>query len=418
MVANRPPARYDRTPRVGRAPSDRFRDDARVAITDVEQRTERGRDLLAVGGLLAPAAVYLAVRVTGLLVLAAMAAHDGTSLGERLASWDGDWLLSIARYGYAGVPDDHLDAFGNHTPVTPYGFFPGYPLLVSAIGVLTGGNLLLAGLAVSLVAGLVAAYGLTALGTVVPGGSRRAGLILVALFAAMPMAVVLSMTYTEALFCALAVWALVGVLREQWLLAGLCAAGAGLVRPTGNAVAAAVVLAAIVAIVTHRGTWRTWVGGLLGGAGIVGYLAYVGVQAGRWDAWFRIQREGWGWYFDGGGGTAEYVAAVLGDGERLFDVAIVVALVVSIALFVVAVATRMPWPLLVYAFVVLVTVWGTEGLMNAKLRLLVPAFVLLVPVAVGLAGRRTSTAVSVLVGLALASAWYGGYALTIWPYAI
>jgi hypothetical protein len=25
---------------------------------------------------------------------------------------------------------------------------------------------------------------------------------------------------------------------------------------------------------------------------------------------------------------------------------------------------------------------------------------------------------AVLVGVALASAWYGGYALTIWPYAI
>jgi hypothetical protein len=389
-----------------------------VASTGVEQRSERGRDLLAAAGLFAPAAVYLAVRATGVLVLAAMAAHDGTTLGERLASWDGDWLLSIARYGYAGVPDDHLDAFGNHTPITPYGFFPGYPLVVAAIGPFTGGDLVLAGLVVSLVAGLVTAYGLTALGALVPGGSRRAGLILVALFAAMPMAVVLSMTYTEALFCAFAVWALVDVLRGKWLLAGLCAAGAGLVRPTGNAVAAAVVLAAAVAIVQRRGTWRTWVGGLLGGAGIVGYLAYVGVQAGRWDGWFRIQRDGWGWYFDGGGGTAEYVAAVLGDGERVFDIAVVVALVGSIALFVVAVATRVPWPLLAYAFVVLVTVWGTEGLMNAKLRLLVPAFVLLVPVAVGLAGRRTSTAVSVLVAAALASAWFGGYALTIWSYAI
>ncbi len=372
----------------------------------------------AVAVLLAPAAVYLAVRAVGVLVLAVMAAHDGSTLVERLTSWDGDWLMAIAEHGYAGVPADHLDAFGNHTAITPLGFFPGYPAAMAAVAVLTGGNLVVAGLLVSLVAGLAAAYGLTALGALVPGGSRRAGLVLVALFAAMPMAVVLSMTYTEALFCALAVWALVGVLREQWLLAGLCALGAGLVRPTGNAVAAAVVLAAVAAIVARRGGWRPWVGGLLGGAGILGYLGYVAVQAGRLDGWFRIQREGWGWYFDGGGATAEYAAAVLADGEKLYDIAIVVALVVSIALFVIGIATRMPWPLLVYAFVVLVTVWGTEGLMNAKLRLLVPAFVLLVPVAVGLAQRRTATVVSVLTGLALASAWYGGYALTIWQYAI
>lgn len=388
------------------------RDDARVASIGVELRARSGVAVLA------PAAIYLAVRAVGFVVLALMAAHDGTTLVERLTSWDGDWLMSIAEHGWAGVPDDHLDAYGNHTPVTPLGFFPGYPAVVAAVGLLTGGNLVLAGLLVSLVAGTVAAYGLVALAACVPGGSPRAGLVLVALFASMPMAVVLSMTYTEALFCALAVWALVGVLREQWLLAGLCSAGAGLVRPTGNAVAAAVVLAAIAAIVARRGGWRPWVGGLLGGAGIVGYLGYVAVQTGRLDGWFRIQREGWGWYFDGGRATAEYAAAVLGDGEKLYDIAILVALVASIALLVVAVATRLPWPLLVYAVVVLVTVWGTEGLMNAKLRLLVPAFVLLVPVAVGLAKRSTATVVSVLTALALASAWYGGYALTIWQYAI
>ena len=56
----------------------------------------------------------------------------------------------------------------------------------------------------------MAAYGLVRLAELMPGGSRRAGLLLVALFAAAPMGVVLSMAYTEALFCALAVWALVG----------------------------------------------------------------------------------------------------------------------------------------------------------------------------------------------------------------
>ena len=46
-------------------------------------------------------------------------------------------------------------------------------------------------------------------GELVPGGSRRTGLLLTALFAATPMSVVLSMAYTEALFCALVAWALV-----------------------------------------------------------------------------------------------------------------------------------------------------------------------------------------------------------------
>lgn len=367
---------------------------------------------------LAPAAVHLVVRAVGVAVLAIMAARDDTSVTTALRAWDGSWLLTIARSGYAGVPVDMLDAYGHHTAFTALGFFPGYPAVVAAVGTLTGGNLVAAGLLVSLVSGVVGAYGLTALGELVPGGSNRAGLVLVALFAAAPMGVVLSMTYTEALFCALAAWALVGVLRGQWLLAGLCAAGAGLVRPTASSLVAAVGLAALAAVINRRDGWRPWIGGLLATTGLLGYLGWVATRTGELTGWFRIQREGWGWNLDGGGATARYAANVLAGGDQVFDLATLVAIVATIALFVIAVHMRLPWPLLVYATLVLVTVWGTEGLMNSKLRLLLPAFVLLVPVAIGLAKRRPSTAVAVMVAVTFASAWFGGYALTIWHYGI
>ena len=94
------------------------------------------------------------------------------------------------------------------------------------------------------------------------------------------------------------------------------------------------------------------------------------------------------------------------------------ALVASLTLLVVAVRMRLPWPLLVYAAAVLATVWLSDGQIHSRVRLLVPAFPLLLPVAVGLARRRTSTAVAVVVAAALASAWFGGYTLTIWRYAI
>jgi hypothetical protein len=87
-------------------------------------------------------------------------------------------------------------------------------------------------------------------------------------------------------------------------------------------------------------------------------------------------------------------------------------------LLTVSIGMRLPWPLLVYGALVLVIVWGSEGLAHAKLRLLLPAFTLLLPVAIGLARRRTGTAVAVVLAAALASAWYGGYALTIWRYGI
>lgn len=365
---------------------------------------------------LAPAGVYLAVRLVGVAVLAVMTVGEGADLIDELTSWDGHWLLAIARSGYDGVPSSFVDAFGARTSDTALGFFPGYPAAVAALGALLGP--IAAGLTVSAGSGVVAAYGLTRLAQLVPGGSRRAGLLLTALFAATPLALALSMTYTEALFCALAVWSLVGVLRGQWLLAGALAAVAGLVRPTASSLVAAVALAALAAVISRRDGWRPWVGGLLSTTGLVGYLGWVAVRTGDPGGWARIQREGWGWYLDGGFATARYATRILGSGERAFDLVTVLALVASLVLLVVAVRMRLPWPLLVYGALVLVTVWGTEGLMNAKLRLLVPAFVLLVPVAIGLSPRRVGTAVAVVAAAALASGWFGGYALTIWPYAI
>ena len=105
-------------------------------------------------------------------------------------------------------------------------------------------------------------------------------------------------------------------------------------------------------------------------------------------------------------------------GHELYDVAVLLALVASVVLLGVAIRMRLPWPLLVYTAAVLVTVWASDGQIHSRIRLLVPAFPLLVPVAVGLARRRTGTAAAVLAAATVASAWFGGYSLTIWRYAI
>ena len=396
-------------------PHDDEPDDAPAPPAPRRRTVTRGSVLAA----LAPAVVHLAVRAVGVVVLALMAAERGTSLTGEVRSWDGLWLLSIAQNGYGGVPASLVDAFGRHTADTPYAFFPGYPAAIAAVGPVTGGNLLAAALLVTTVAGVVAAYGLTRLGELVPGGSRRTGLLLVALFAAAPMGVVLSMAYTEALFCALAVWALVGVLRRQWLLAGLCSAAAGLVRPTGSALALAVGLAALVAVVTRRDGVRPWFAVVLAASGLLGYLGYVGWRTGTPLGWFDIQRTGWGSQFDAGVSLARFVGRTLSGGHELYDLAVLLTLIGSVVLLAVAVRMRLPWPLLVYAAVVLITVWCSDGQIHSRVRLIMPAFpLLLLPVALGLTRRRTGTAVAVVVAVVLASAWFGGYTLTIWRYAI
>jgi len=163
---------------------------------------------------------------------------------------------------------------------------------------------------------------------------------------------------------------------------------------------------------------RPWFAGLLAASGLLGYLGYVGWRTGTPTGWFDIQRTGWGSQFDGGASLVRFVARALKSGHEAYDLAVLLTLVGSIVLLAVAVRMRLPWPVLVYAAAVLITVWCSDGQIHSRVRLLMPAFPLLLPVALGLARRRAGTAVAVVVAAALASAWFGGYTLTIWRYAI
>jgi hypothetical protein len=366
---------------------------------------------------LAPCLLYLGIREAGLLVLAWMAARDGTSVTSALTSWDGEWYRGIAAGGYGGVPAGLTDSFGRRTADTPLAFFPGYPSVVRWVSYLPGVDVVAAALTVSIACGIVCAYALARLGQRV-GGTPRVGLILVALFAAAPMGIVLSMAYSEAMFCALAAWALVGVLERRWLLAGACALGAGLVRPTAAALVVTVIAAAVVAIVRRRDGYRPWLGALLAPLGLLGYLGFVAERTGRLTGWFDLQRQGWDSAFDGGVATVKFGLDVLASGRSVLEVATVALLLMAIALVVICVRQRLAWPLVVYGALVLAMDLGSNGLMNSKARMLLPAFTLLIPAAVALARRRPGTVLAVVGGIAVASAWFGAYALTGWPYAI
>jgi hypothetical protein len=396
---------------------------AEVADTSAEPAVSQDRTwtVRRVGGLLAPALIFLGLRELGLLVLTWMASRNYHSVSESLRSWDGQWFLAIADGGYTGVPDGLVDAFGQRSAETPLAFFPGYPTLVRWFAAIDGSGgigLVTSALTVTIVSGVVCSYGLARLGSTINGGSRRVGLILVALFAAAPMSVVLSMAYSEAMFCGLAVWSLVGLLERRWVLAGVCCSLAGLVRSTGAALVLAVCVAAAFAIFARRDGWRPWVGGLIAPVGLAAYLVWVGVQTGEWNGWFALQERGWGTGFDGGAATLRFSLDALADARSVLEVATVALLVVALVLLVIMIVHRTEWPLIVYAATVLAMDLTSNGLMNSKARLMLPAFTLLIPVAIGLARRRMSTFVVTLSALAVASSWFGAYALTSWGYAI
>ncbi|HEY4021441.1 MAG TPA: mannosyltransferase family protein, partial [Pseudonocardiaceae bacterium] len=320
---------------------------------------------------LLPAALYLAVREVGLLALDWAAGRNHVDTMNALTSWDGEWFLAVARYGYANVPMGLTDAFGQRDAFTPLAFFPGYPTALRWVADLPGVSLTSAALVLSAASGVACAYALMRMADALPWITRprEVGFILVVLFAASPMAIVLSMAYSEALFCALVAWSLVGLMERRWVLAGSAAALAGLVRPTAGALVLTVVIAAVIAIVRRQDSWRPWVGGTLAPAGLIAYLSFVADRTGDLGGWFAVQAKGWNSQFDGGIATVRFGLAVLATGRSVLEVTTIAVLVTAIALVLVAIRLRIGWPLIVYGALVLAMDVGSNGLMNSKARL-------------------------------------------------
>jgi hypothetical protein len=98
----------------------------------------------------------------------------------------------------------------------------------------------------------------------------------------------------------------------------------------------------------------------------------------------------------------------------------VTAAVLIIACVLVVCSFRQGQPLLLLAYgtAAVAEVVGSADLVDSRMRLLIPAFTILLPVAAWLARLRRSGAILVLIGIAAAGSWIGAYSLTVWPHAI
>ncbi|MET9887297.1 glycosyltransferase family 39 protein [Streptomyces sp. NPDC006430] len=352
----------------------------------------------------APAlAVFATVRLLGLTVLAAWGAVVGSSPHTLLsARWDSLWYARIAAEGYG-----YEVALPNGDVHSNLAFFPLLPWLERLVAAPTGLSYGSAGLVVSAVAGLAAAWGIFAIGDHLYG--RRAGVFAVGVWAALPVGIVQSMAYSESLFTALAAWALYATLRGRWLTAGLLAAGAGLTRPVGAAVVAAVWVAAALAGRRGERSWRMAAGAALAPMGAAAYVLWVGARTGGGLLGYLDVQGGWGNGFDGGWAFARFVGAKLASSAVLAGVGLVAGVVLVLWLYWLCLRQRQPAALLVYCGIVVALALCASGYFGSKPRLLLPAFPLLLPAAVALARSRTGRAVVVLGAVALASATYGAF---------
>ncbi|MFC8669369.1 glycosyltransferase family 39 protein [Streptomyces sp. NPDC057199] len=355
---------------------------------------------------------YAAVRALGLVTLAVWSAARDKSPHQLLsARWDSLWYTRVAELGYGyEVRLPNGDVHSN------LAFFPLLPWLERAFAKVTPLSYADAGLLVSALASLAAAWGIFAVADHVYGS--RAGICAVLLWAVLPVGIVQSMAYSESLFTALAAWSLYAVLTGRWLTAGLLASLAGLTRPVGAAVVAAVWVAAIASFVRERSVpaptgarrWRRALAMLLAPLGAAGYVLWVGHHTGKGPLGYLDVQAGWRNGFDGGYAFARFVADKFTSfPSALAGLALIIGVGLLVWLYVICVRQRQPLPLLVYAGVVTALALCASSYFGSKPRLLLPAFPLLLPPALALAGLRTSRSAWVLGGVAVASAVYGAF---------
>jgi hypothetical protein len=352
------------------------------------------------------------VRALGLVTLAVWSAARDKSAHQLLsARWDSLWYTRVADLGYGyEVRLPNGDVHSN------LAFFPLLPWLERAFAAVTPLSYADAGLLVSALASLAAAWGIFAVADHVYGS--RAGICAVLLWAVLPVGIVQSMAYSESLFTALAAWSLYAVLTGRWLTAGLLASLAGLTRPVGAAVVAAVWVAAIASFVRERSApaqtgasrWRRALAMLIAPLGAAGYVLWVGRHTDKGPLGYLDVQAGWRNGFDGGYAFARFV----GDKFTSFPSAVAgLALIIGVGLlvwlYVICVRQRQPLPLLVYAGVVTLLALCASSYFGSKPRLLLPAFPLLLPPALALARLRTSRSAWVLGGVTVASAAYGAF---------
>ncbi|MFC9129527.1 glycosyltransferase family 39 protein [Streptomyces sp. NPDC057099] len=378
---------------------------------------------------------YAAVRALGLVALAVWsAARDKSAYTLLTARWDALWYTRVAELGYGY--EVRLANGDVHSNLAFFPLLPWLERLVAAVSPLSYAD---GGFLVSLLASLAAAWGIFAVADHVYG--RRAGVCAVLLWAVLPVGIVQSMAYSESLFTALAAWALYAVLTGRWPVAGVLALLAGLTRPVGLAVVAAVWVTALASFVRDRRAGEPdgaritpsaptpapaptsasislhaspdasrVLGMLLAPLGTAAYVLWVGHHTGKGPLGYLDVQAGWRNGFDGGYAFARFVAEKFTSfPSALAGVGLIVGVASVVWLYVVGVRQRQPLPLLVYTGVVTALALCASSYFGSKPRLLVPAFPLLLPLALALARLRTRRSALVLGSVAVASAVYGAF---------
>jgi hypothetical protein len=383
-------------------------------VPAAEGKPEKGREypLPLYGALMFAGIRVLSLAITAFLLPRGKFRELHYSIPGLIKSWDGSRYLIIAFHGYSYVPGDM-----RHDSI--FAWFPGYPAAIRAVAWISGAGAVGAGLGVTIAAGLAAAWGLTRLGMTLTG-DRRVSLLTTALWAAAPGSIVLSMVYSEALFCALAIWCLIALAERRWLTAAGLTVLAGTVRSSAQALVAAVTVAALLALIQAARArqpiaawWRPAAALLLAPLGLFGYWGYVAWAVHRPSGWFWVEKNlhlG----FDWGQSILLALKNTLIDEPTAFVTLTLLVIAAAVALAVCSLTERLPVYVHVYTLaVVLIALAAGPYFFGGKPRFLLPAVLLGLPLARLLAPARTWVLIPLIAMFAAASTWFGLYLMSV-----
>jgi len=370
-----------------------------------EQETSQGFPLPLYGTLIYAAIRLLGLAVAGFLLPRGRFRGIHKSLWSLLRSWDGVRYLFIAARGYPRTAN--------------IVWFPGYPAVIRAADWIPGVGLVRASVAVTIVSGLAAAWGLTRL-VMMLTGDRRISLLTTALWAAAPASFVLSMVYSEALFCALAIWSLIALVERRWLTAAGLTILAGTVRSSGMALIVAVVVGALPALIRAArerqpiaAWWRPAAAVLLAPLGLLGFFGYVALATHRLDGWFLLENKVHNGFDLGHSMLVSLKDAIL-YAPTAYLVLTLLVIAAAVVLTVCSLTERMPACLHAYTLVIVLTALATGPYyLGSKPRFLLPAMLLGLPLARWLAPARRWLLIPLIAVFAAASTWLTLYLISV-----
>lgn len=358
--------------------------------------------------------LYLALRAISATSFLLILHANQLPLSRLFSFWDGVWYRVLAEQGYNGHFQDQSAHGGS------YAWFPLYPALMRLLSVLPGVTVVRAGLLISFAASLLTAWALFEIGRWFR--TAGTGVMLAGLWALVPAAVIEGIVYADALYFALAAWALYALVRRAWLSAGVLCLLAGLTRPTGFVLVAAVCLTALLAVLRGEDRRRAVWALVLAPVGAVSYVLAVGVHFGSLTGYFRMQRERWNNSLDWGATTKHYVVDVLlgrPDGAPLvFTIATVLVLLTPV-LIIAQLEQRQPLPWIVYTVGVAFITLCSSRFYATTSRELMPAlpFMLLPLASILDRPRRRYSILALMLVLAIAAGWYAWYTPVFTGYA-